>query len=176
MSGGAAGGAAQRFEDIHWPDWVAEQEATLLYVVRGGQVLLIRKKRGIGAGKINGPGGRLDAGERAVDAAVREVEDVLRVRELVALMIGEVLFQVRGGIAMRIHVFRAGRIAGEPVETEEAAPLWAALDAIPYRQMWASDRYWFPRMLAGDPFEMRTLFDADDRLLGHDLLTPAAAR
>lgn len=173
MSSGAAGTAAQRFEDICWPEWVAEQDATLLYVFRGAEVLLIRKKRGIGAGKINGPGGRVDAGETALEAALREVEEELEVRALDARKVGEVLFQVRGGIAMRIHVFRAERIVGEPAETEEAVPLWTGVDTIPYAQMWASDRYWFPLMLAGDQFEMRTLFDAEDRLLGHDLLRTA---
>ena len=28
------------------------------------EVLLIRKKRGLGAGKINGPGGKIDPGEK----------------------------------------------------------------------------------------------------------------
>jgi len=34
-----------------------------LFVIRAGQMLLIHKKRGLGAGKINGPDGRLDLGE-----------------------------------------------------------------------------------------------------------------
>ena len=42
----------------------------------GGQVLLIRKKRGLGAGKINGPGGKLDPGETFAQTAVREVQEV----------------------------------------------------------------------------------------------------
>ena len=52
-----------RFEDIDWTQWTPQERATLLFVRRDGQVLLIRKKRGLGAGKINGPGGRLDNGE-----------------------------------------------------------------------------------------------------------------
>ncbi len=175
MSVHPARATAQRFEDIHWPDWVAEQEATVLFVVRDAEVLLIRKKRGIGAGKVNGPGGRLDPGESALAAALREVREELGVTALDPRKLGEVLFQVRAGIAMRIHVFRADGLIGEPVETEEAAPLWTALDAIPYAQMWASDRHWFPLMLAGRRFEIRTLFDAEDRLLGHELLAPAPA-
>ncbi|MBT4161861.1 MAG: NUDIX hydrolase, partial [Gammaproteobacteria bacterium] len=46
---------------IDWENWEPEEVATLLFVVRDGRVLLIRKKRGLGAGKINGPGGRLEA-------------------------------------------------------------------------------------------------------------------
>src|SRR5262245_12205628 len=47
------------------------QHATLLFVRDAERVLLIRKKRGHGAGKINGPGGRVEAGESPLDAAVR---------------------------------------------------------------------------------------------------------
>ena len=48
-----------RLQDIAWEHWVPQQRATLLFVLRDGQALLIHKKRGLGAGKINGPGGRL---------------------------------------------------------------------------------------------------------------------
>ena len=41
-------------------DWRPVHQATLLFVINDGNVLLIRKKRGLGAGKINGPGGKLD--------------------------------------------------------------------------------------------------------------------
>ena len=36
---------------------------TLLYVVKNGRVLLIRKKRGLGAGFFNGVGGKARLGE-----------------------------------------------------------------------------------------------------------------
>ena len=38
------------------------QLATLLFVCQGDEVLLMEKKRGHGAGLINGPGGKLEAG------------------------------------------------------------------------------------------------------------------
>jgi len=44
--------------------------------MRGGEILLIRKKRGWG-GEDNGPGGRLEKGETAVESAVREVQEEL---------------------------------------------------------------------------------------------------
>ena len=50
---------------------------TLLFVIRAGQILLIHKKRGLGAGKINGPGGRLHLGESPLHGAVREVKEEL---------------------------------------------------------------------------------------------------
>ena len=160
-----------RFEEIDWQGWRALEEATLLFVVRAREVLLIRKKRGIGAGKINGPGGRVDPGESVLEAAVREVEEELGVTPLGPTKVGEVLFQVVGGTAMRIHVFRSGDLRGIPIETPEAEPLWTPLDALPFDRMWASDPMWYPRMLAGEPFEMRTLYDGD-QLLGYALVEP----
>lgn len=160
--------AAKDFHSIDWEAWTPAEQATLLFVVRDDRVLLIHKKRGIGAGKINGPGGRVDRGESPIEAAVREVEEELRVTPIGVRKVGEVLFQVLDGVSIRIHVFRADDCRGEPTETPEAIPLWTPLDTIPFDRMWEDDRLWFPRMLSGPPFEMRTLFDGDT-LLSHDL-------
>ena len=40
----------RRVSDIDWARWTAVDPATLIFVIRGGQILLIRKKRGLGAG------------------------------------------------------------------------------------------------------------------------------
>ena len=58
--------------DVHsidWARWKPEDTATLLFVIQQGRALLIRKKRGLGAGKINAPGGRLERDEAPIDAA-----------------------------------------------------------------------------------------------------------
>jgi 8-oxo-dGTP diphosphatase len=48
-----------------WSVWQPTERANLCFVTRGDEVLLIHKKRGLGAGKINGPGGRIEPGETA---------------------------------------------------------------------------------------------------------------
>lgn len=48
---------------------------TLVYVVKDDKVLLIRKKRGLGAGYYNGIGGKVEEGEDVVSAAVRECRE-----------------------------------------------------------------------------------------------------
>lgn len=147
---------------IDWENWTPHEEATLLFVVRDGAVLLIHKKRGIGAGKINGPGGRVGPGETPLAAAMREVEEELRVTPRDVVKVGEVLFHVLDGVAIRIHVFRAEDVDGVPQETDEAGPLWAAVDRMPFDRMWQDDRHWFPHLLAGRPFEARAVFAGDD--------------
>ena len=47
-----------------WPNWEPELHATLMFVRQGSRVLLIEKLTGIGMGKINGPGGKIDPGEK----------------------------------------------------------------------------------------------------------------
>ncbi len=150
--------------DIDWSTWRARDLATLLFVVRGGQVLLIRKKRGLGAGKINGPGGRVEPGETLAQCAVREVQEELRVTATGVRWHGEHRFQFIDGYTLHCHVFVASDCEGEPAETDEAVPLWTPLEAIPYDEMWADDRHWLPHVLAGRTVDGRYVFDGDAML------------
>jgi len=164
-----------RLSNIDWASWRPRDVATLLFVIRGGEALLMRKKRGLGAGKINAPGGRLEPGETALQAAVREVEEEVCVRPVGARARGELRFQFVDGYGLECHVFSADACEGEPAETDEAAPRWVPLDAIPYGEMWADDAVWLPLMLAGVGFSGRFVFDGD-RMLDHalELRDPAA--
>lgn len=158
-------------DDVDWAAWVPQQVATLLFVLEPERILLIRKKRGLGAGKVNGPGGRLDPGETPLAAAVRETEEELCIRPTGVTEVGTLSFQFvepdgAPGLSIHVHVFTATAYAGEPTETAEAVPLWAPLDAVPYDEMWADDRLWLPMLLAGQPFSGRFLF-AGDEMLAH---------
>lgn len=157
-----------RYEDIDWTKWTPQERATLLFVRRDGQVLLIRKKRGLGAGKINGPGGRLDAEESPAQGAIREVQEELHVTPIDVQPRGELAFQFTDGYALYVYVFSAEGCEGEPQETDEATPIWTPLEAIPFDQMWADDRLWLPHLLDDQPFMGRFLFDGD-ALLGYTL-------
>ncbi len=155
-------------QDIDWPTWKPVDRATLVFVVRDGQVLLIRKKRGLGAGKVNGPGGRIDPGETPLQCAIREVEEELLVTPRDPHHRGELLFQFTDGYSIHVYVFLSPDCSGEPRETDEAIPLWTDLAEIAYDEMWADDRIWLPLMLAGQPFVGRFIFDGD-AMLDHDV-------
>lgn len=146
---------------MDWEAWSPEIEATLLFVRVDGRLLLIHKKRGIGAGKLNGAGGKVDRGETPLEAAVREFEEELLARPVEPRKGGEVAFHVSDGTAILIHVFLAEALEGEPRETDEAVPHWVPADAIPYDRMWEDDRHWLPLLLAGRRFEARALFEGD---------------
>lgn len=151
----------RRIDAIDWPSWRPTDRATLLFVQRPGEILLIRKKRGLGAGKINGPGGRLDPGETAMACAVREIAEELHVTALEPLHSGRLFFQFVDGYALEVDVYRTFAFAGEACETDEAEPLWTPTDAIPFDQMWADDHLWFPHLLAGRFFQGRFIFEGD---------------
>jgi 8-oxo-dGTP diphosphatase len=150
--------------DIDWTRWKPQQAATLLFVVRNGQVLLIHKKRGLGAGKINAPGGRIEPGETPLEAAVREVREELCVEAVHVRRCGELSFQFVDGLGLHCTVFRAEDCIGEATETPEAIPLWVPVNQIPYEKMWRDDPLWVPLMLARVPFRGRFLFDGDAML------------
>jgi 8-oxo-dGTP diphosphatase len=157
-----------RLKDIDWANWTPHERATLLFVIRGGHILLIHKNRGLGASKINGPGGRLDPGESPLQGAVREVQEELYVTPMGVQQYGELAFQFADGLSILVYIFTATDCEGEPQETDEAIPLWIPLDQIPYDRMWADDSMWFPLMLEGKKFQGRILCDGDT-MLGHQV-------
>ena len=154
--------------DVDWSNWQPGDPATLVFVIRDGQILLIRKKRGLGKGKVNGPGGKLETGENALDCAARECHEELGITVRNLECMGEHKFQFLDGYSIHCWVFRTDDFSGEAIETDEAAPLWTSLDEIPYEEMWEDDRIWLPMVIKGTPFTARWVFD-DDKMLDFDL-------
>ena len=100
-------------EGIDWAAWKPTEYANLCFVMRDGQILLIRKKRGLGAGKINGPGGRLEKGETALAAAIRETQEEVGVTPTGLEQVGELFFQFLDGYKLHVAVFAADGCHGE---------------------------------------------------------------
>lgn len=144
--------------------WRAADTATLVFVVVDNRVLLIRKKRGLGAGKINGPGGKLEKGETPVQCAIREVQEELGISIGEPAGRGELRFQFIDGYSIHVHVYLSDSFTGNPIETDEAIPLWFDLSEIPYEEMWADDIIWLPRILNGDCVNGSFVFDGDEIL------------
>ena len=154
--------------EIDWVHWSAVDLATLIFIIRIVEILLIRKKRGLGAGKINGPGGRLEPGETPEACAMRELDEELGVVAVDPIRLGDHRFQFVDGYSTFVHVYRASDLQGIPVETDEAIPIWVNLDAIPFNEMWEDDRLWLPLLVAGKRFSGYWIFEGD-RMLDYRL-------
>ena len=144
------------------------QAGTLVYIERPGDrdaVLLIRKKRGHGANKVNAPGGRIEPDETPFAGAVREVQEEVGLCCQSLWPVALLRFHDRkNGFDMRGFAFRSSAFAGEPIETDEAAPFWCPWDAIPFDDMWEDDRYWLPAIRARQRVRADLVFE-NDRLV-----------
>jgi len=152
----------QGVEHTHdWRLWQVTDLATLVFIVIENRVLLIHKKRGLGAGKINAPGGRLEPGETALQAAIRETQEEVGVTPSGLEQRAILRFAFTDGYGLECRVFVASNAEGTPVETDEAKPFWCAMDEIPFGKMWADDRIWLPLALEGRALEAWFIFDND---------------
>jgi len=157
-----------RLSDINWDEWKARDPATLVFVMRGNQILLINKKTGLGKGKVNGPGGKVDPGETPEHCAVRECQEELSITVSGLEYCGQHKFQFVDGYSIHVWVYRTRDFEGVPTESVEARPLWVGLDELPYEQMWEDDQYWLPMVIRGERFSTRWIFDGD-RILDYDI-------
>ena len=158
----------KRLADVDWDNWRAEIPATLVFVIDDGKILLIDKKTGIGKGKINGPGGKLENGESPEQCARREIFEELGVTVSNLEYCGQQRFQFTDGLSIHVWIYRTFDFEGEPTEGNEARPMWVPLDEIPYERMWEDDVIWLPLMLQGKQFHGRWIFDGD-RMLDYEL-------
>lgn len=129
-----------------------EKTMTLLLLRRDDKILLAMKKRGFGEGRWNGIGGKVEAGESVEQAVIREAEEEIGMTPSGLTQIALLHFDefMNGEPAlMHAHVFEATAWTGEPTESDEMRPQWFALGDIPYDDMWSTDRYWLPQVLAG---------------------------
>lgn len=158
--------AALHVDRIDWSAWEPTERANLCFIMRDGQILLIRKKRGLGGGKINGPGGRNEPGESAMAGAVRETKEEIGVTPTGLEEVGELHFHFIDGYRLQVTVFAASGCEGVLCETEEADPFWVAQSEIPYHEMWQDDPHWLPLLLEKRKFRGFFCFDGE-RLLSH---------
>lgn len=141
-------------------------DRTLCFLLRGDDVLLGFKKRGLGAGKLVGVGGKVEPGEDLRAAAVREVHEEIRVRvdpaDLEPAGRMHFVFPARPEWEQRVHVFLARSWTGDPVETDELRPEWFSTFSLPTERMWEDNRLWLPDALAGLVRAYRITFGPDN--------------
>ena len=128
-------------------NWRPDFIGTLVFLVCQSEILLIRKKTGHGKGQINVPGGKIEPGETAQQCAIREMREEVGIYVRDPDLCAEVRFVDLLGPQWLGLAFLAQDYEGELRETLEALPFWCQLESIPYKEMWESDKYWFPKVL-----------------------------
>ena len=147
------------------------RDVTLVLPIRDGKILLGMKKRGFGAGKINGFGGKLNEGESIEVAAVRELEEEIGISAEIWNLekVGELDFYFPhhedDSWNQRVHLFLVKEWEGEPVESEEMSCEWYNFKDVPFEKMWDDDKYWLPRVLDGKKIKGVFHFGGDNNAL-----------
>jgi len=143
----------------------------LCFIRTEDKLLLARKKRGFGAGKWNGYGGKVMAGETLEESAVREIEEEAGLKDIKLEKRGLINFSWASAKNRPIecHIFEITEYQGEPTETEEMNPQWFPIDNLPYNHMWSDDPIWLPLFLSRRGFRADFVFNDDDSVKNHSL-------
>lgn len=148
-----------------------------MYFCRGKQILLGKKKRGLGVGRFNGFGGKPIEGETPTKTAIREAQEEANITPRSLIHVANIRFRSRTYTPLKdlyVYVFTSSQFDGTPAETEEMAPQWFEQDEIPYDLMWPDDIHWLPYVLDGkfmtgefwlDEKEAMTKFEVQTHML-----------
>lgn len=143
---------------------------TLCLIHQHPNILLGMKKRGFGAGRWNGFGGKVAAGETTEEAAKREIKEEAGIEAEKLNKVGILEFEFRGDSEiLQVHIFKTNHFLGEPTESEEMKPRWFSVDQIPFDEMWPDDKLWVPLFLKGKKFKGKFLFGESDIILEQNL-------
>jgi len=148
------------------------RQATLLFLIEDQQILLAMKKRGFGVGRWNGVGGKPNANETIKDTAIRECKEEIEVTPTVMSEVATLNFYSPDEKSnQQVIVYLCTSWEGIAKETEEMSPKWFSIDQIPYDEMWPDDKFWLPKVIAGQYVSGDFHFDENDNLVEHSLKT-----
>jgi len=148
------------------------KNSTLLFLVKkvDGKIVeicLAMKKRGFGAGRWNGVGGKVEDGESIEEATIREAKEEIGITARELQKVGEISFSFKftPDYNQLVHVYITENWEGEPTESEEMAPDWYSVDEIPYKIMWPDDIFWIPKVMNGEKIKASFYFGEKDEIL-----------
>lgn len=143
---------------------------TLVMIQHQDRLLLGMKKRGFGAGRWNGFGGKIQPDESIEDAARREVFEEAGIHIADLDKRGVITFSFEDGSeSLEVHIFRSTLFMGEPTESEEMEPRWFSTTAIPFDQMWKDDPLWIPLFLDNKLFRGTVHFNPDHEIIRQEI-------
>lgn len=152
------------------------RNATLLFLLKTNgtevtDICLAMKKRGFGAGRWNGAGGKVEEGETIEDAVKRETKEELNIVVSNIEKVAEISFTFshKPDWNQKVHVYMTFSFDQEPTESEEMSPKWFPVKDIPYHDMWPDDIFWLPRVLEGKHVQASFTLGEGDVILDHQV-------
>lgn len=140
-----------------------DMNATLVFFQKDNKILLTEKQKKIGAGCLNGFGGKVEAGETVLETAIREPKEEIGLTPVSLTKRSEIMFcnsSFGKGSDMCVHVFIATEWEGDIHETLEMRnPQWYSLEKIPYEKLMSSDGFWLSRIFAGSKIKGKIYFN-----------------
>lgn len=143
--------------------------ATLVFLIKKNKgkitdICLAMKKRGFGAGRWNGVGGKLEKGETIIEATKREAKEEIfvSINELKKIAELSFYFSYKQERDQKVHVYFSEKWKGEPKESNEMKPQWFSIKYIPYQDMWSDDIFWLPEVLKGELLKAKFVFGEND--------------
>lgn len=146
--------------------------ATVCFIRRDGKLLLQRRPVGrTWAGRLNGPGGKVDANEAPLSAVTREVWEETGLRITTPIHHGTIglVFGVPATMYLHVNVYVCSNFSGR-TRGKEGCLRWYSEARLPFDAMWPDMRFWLPGVLAGGSIAGMCTYDAaGDRLLDYAL-------
>lgn len=148
--------------------------AVVGFAVRGDEVLLMHRIKGLGQGLVSGIGGKVGdeeafAHETPDQALVREFQEEIGITPTRYRKVGRVRFiwTTKPKWSMDVAIYLIDEWHGEPIETDVAKPIWHKINDLPTQNMWEDNLYWVPRILDGEYVDAVFLYGPDEKIIEH---------
>jgi 8-oxo-dGTP pyrophosphatase MutT (NUDIX family) len=147
-------------------------KAVVGYMIKEDNVILgLRKKVSFGLGEnlISGIGGKIGdieglENETAEEALKREFLEEIGVNPKTYHKVGEItfVFPNKDKWNQQVDAYLITDWEGEPVETDVIDPNEYPINNLPRKTMWDDNRYWVPRILAGEKIKAIFVYGDDN--------------
>ncbi|MCA9352013.1 NUDIX domain-containing protein [Patescibacteria group bacterium] len=147
-------------------------QATLIYLVRDGQILLGLKQKKVAAGKRSGYGGKQESGDVSMHhTAVRELFEETgegisaEPHDMIPQAVIDFTLKNSEGnhFAMRVFIYLLEKFSGEPCDSDEMKDhQWFDVDSIPYDNMLVDNQLYLPKVLNKEYFTAEIVSEAGE--------------